>query len=303
MTTIADGIIAALITPWAPDGSVAYSAFDRLVDFVVSRGVHGICVGGGSSEYPVLDLNERKQLFGRAVSACPKDRVLLAAIGTPSFARTVQLGAHAAGTGFNAVLLPMPHFYRYQQMDLDAFSRHVAQALPVPTLLYDLPSFTNKLGDEAISALLLEEANIVGIKDSSGEVGRVSTLAGLKTRKDLSLFVGDDRLLYQALLGGWDGAISGLAGVCPELLVSLHQSCRQGDHEQARRLQALVNELAAKTGQLPFPWAIRAALEVRGIASGELLLPLAPSRRRQLDDFREWFESWLHQHLGETIKE
>jgi 4-hydroxy-tetrahydrodipicolinate synthase len=302
MTAIPNGIFAALITPWATDGSVAYSSFEHLVDFVASRGVEGLCVGGGSSEYPVLDANERKQLFRRTVSACPKDRALLAAIGSSSFARAVQLGEHAANTGFQAVLLPMPHFYRYQQPDLELFSRQVARALPIPTLLYDLPAFTNKLDEETIADLLLEEANITGLKDSSGEAGRVSSLAALKSKRDLRLFVGNDRLLYQALLAGWDGAISGLAGVCPELLSSLYRSFREGRHEQARRLQALVNELAGKVEELPFPWAIRAALELRGISSGEMLLPLTPARHRQLDEFRQWFESWLQEHQGELFE-
>jgi 4-hydroxy-tetrahydrodipicolinate synthase len=113
MTAIPGGIIAALITPRAADGSVAHDDFERLVEFVVSRGVRGLCIGGGSSEYPALDPNERKELFHRTAAACPKGRVLLAGIGHSSF---IRAALEARGLPGGEMLLP-PAPARHLQLD------------------------------------------------------------------------------------------------------------------------------------------------------------------------------------------
>jgi 4-hydroxy-tetrahydrodipicolinate synthase len=223
----------------------------------------------------------------------PADRTLLVGVGSSSMRGTIALGEAAAAAGSRAVLLPMPMFFRYQQEDLRAFAAHIVSTLKAPCLLYDLPDFTNGLSPATVLALLRDQEFIVGIKDSSGREENLAAFAGARRANDWTLLVGDDRLLHAGLRAGWDGGISGVAGCCPELLVSLVRSFRGGRAAETARLQSKLDELIARLSVFPTPWGIRIALDARGLPTGPLPLPLAPLRRQQIDDFQVWFREWI----------
>jgi 4-hydroxy-tetrahydrodipicolinate synthase len=287
------GLFAAVATPIHDDGRFDEAGFDRLVEFLVEAGVDGICISGATGEFPHFEMAERLAVIKRAAECLPSDRVLLVGIGSSSMRRTLVLGEAAVAAGSQALLLPMPMFFRYQQEDLQAFAAHVSRALRAPCLLYDLPDFTNGLSPETSLALLRHEEFIVGIKDSSGREENVTTFAQARQDRDWALLVGDDRLLSAGLLAGWDGGISGVAGCCPELLVEIVRSVRDRRPDQTTRLQARLDELIARLSVFPTPWGIRIALEARGISTGPLPLPVAPARRRQMHEFQEWFRGWI----------
>lgn len=287
------GLYAAVVTPLHADGGLDWTTFDRLIDFLLSAGVDGICIGGATGEYPHFEAAERRALVRRASERLPGGRRLLVGIGAPSVRRVLALGKAALDAGSRAVLLPMPMFFRYEQADLQAFAAHVSRALQAPCLLYDLPEFTNGLAPETTLALLREEEFIVGIKDSSGQEGHLTRFAAARAGSGWTLLVGDDRLLLRGLRAGWDGGISGIAGFCPELLVALHRSASTCDHEQTARLQRRLDELIARIAALPTPWGIRVGLAARGFDTGPLPLPLSTRRRQQIDEFTEWFVPWL----------
>ncbi len=108
-----------------------------------------------------------------------------------------------------------------------------------------------------------------------------------------TLLVGDDRLLHAGLRAGWDGSISGVAGCCPELLVAIVRSFRDGRPAETSRLQALLEELIAHLSVFPTPWGIQIALEARGLSTGPLPLPLSPTRLQQIAEFQTWFRAWI----------
>ena len=286
------GLFAAVATPVRDDGRFDEGVFDRLIDFLVGAGVDGICIGGATGEYPHFESNERIAVITRAAARLPSDRTLLVGVGSSSMRNTVAIGKAALDAGSRALLVPMPMFFRYQQDDLRAYAADVSQALAAPCLLYDLPDFTNAIAPETALALLREEEFIVGIKDSSGRESNVTTFANARQGFDWTLLVGDDRLLGAGVAAGWDGGISGVAGCCPELLVALVRNARAGRTAEAATLQASVDELIAQLSVFPAPWGIRIALEVRGLATGPLPLPLAPRRRDQIQRFQEWLHGW-----------
>src|SRR5687767_7122084 len=162
------GLFAAVATPVDGDGRLDLAALDRLIEFLLAAGVDGICVGGATGEYPHFQIRERAQVIRRAAERLPRNRALLVGIGAPSARRVIKLGRLAAEEGSEALLLPMPMFFRYEQDDLRAFCVHVSRELAAPCLLYDLPDFTNGLAPATVLSLLREEEFIVGIKDSSG---------------------------------------------------------------------------------------------------------------------------------------
>jgi 4-hydroxy-tetrahydrodipicolinate synthase len=286
------GLFAAVATPVHPDGRPDLAALGRIVAFLASAGVDGICLGGATGEFPHHETADRRAVIAEAVRVVP-DCPIIVGVGTSSMPRTIELGRAAAQAGSLAALLPMPWFFRYGQQDLHEYCAEVSRAIGAPCLLYDLPDFTNGLAAETVTALLAEEPFLVGIKDSSGRHERLERFAEARGERDWTLIVGDDRLLRQGLEQGWSGGISGLAGFCPELLVALHRAAVEGRREEAARLQRLLDELIAHVSVFPTPWAIRIGLEARGLPTGPLPLPLSAERRRQIAAFTAWFGPWL----------
>jgi len=287
------GLFPAVATPVTSAGAVDYATLDRLCDFLLERGADGLCIGGATSEYPLFELDERLCILGRVARRAPRGTTLVAAIGASSVPRVLELGRAAFDQGYRAVLLPMPSYFRYHQVDLAAYCAEIAGTLGGPCLLYDLPVFTNGLDPHTSLALLESEPHIVGIKDSSGEVDHLLRFAEARANRDWTLLIGDDRHSLASAEAGWDGAISGIACCCPELLAALHGSVRRGDLEQARRCQGLLDELITHLATLPTPWGVRVVLRMRGIDTGPLPLPLAPERTIQIARIEAWLPGWL----------
>lgn len=292
------GLFAALITPLREDGGVDYDIYEDLISFVLERGVDGICVGGATSEYVGFDLAERKELITRAGRRIGGRGRFLCGVGTHSMERTLQLARHAQDSGAAAVLVPAPHFYPYDQRDLDSFFRKVCSSIQLPCLLYNLPQFTSPLELDTIIRLLLTAENVCGIKDSSGDPKAINRLHLAREQSDFSLLVGNDRLIATALASGWDGIISGCACLLPELLAELYAKCRAKDRGGSETCQARLDEVIAELDRLPFPWGIRVGLELRGFPSGPLPLPLAPFRKPQVLQLRSWLSDWMDRQVG-----
>ncbi len=293
-----NGLFAALATPIDAAGRVDMATFDRLVEFLLAAGVDGVVVGGATGEYPHFQVRERAELVRRAAERLPRDGRLVAGIGGPSLRRVIKLGRLAIDAGAEALLLPAPYFFRYEQDDLRGYFAHVSREVKAPCLLYDLPDFTNPILPPTIYSLLREEPHIVGIKDSSGKAENIETFADERQNEPWTLLVGDDRLLARGVKAGWNGGISGLAGFCPELMVRLYRSVVQGQTSETGRLEALVHELIERIAIFPTPWGIRIGLAARGIDTGPLPLPVTPRRRQQIEGFQAWFPGWLEMIQG-----
>jgi 4-hydroxy-tetrahydrodipicolinate synthase len=238
-------------------------------------------------------MRERAELVRRAAERLPLNRRLVAGIGGPSMRRVVKLGRMAIDAGAEALLLPAPFFFRYEQDDLRAYFAHVSREVNAPCLLYDLPDFTNPILPPTVFSLLREEQHIVGIKDSSGRAENIETFAAERRNDSWTLLVGDDRLMARGVRAGWNGGISGVAGFCPELMVRLYRSVVRGETSETDRLEALVHELIDRISVFPTPWGVRIGLAARGMETGPLPLPVTLRRRQQIEEFHAWFQPWL----------
>jgi 4-hydroxy-tetrahydrodipicolinate synthase len=295
------GAFIAPATPVTTDGSVDYPQFERLLDFLIESGIDGVCIGGGTAEYPRFDSTDRGQLISVASNVLGKRGKLLASIGSSSYSRTLALGRQAEKISPDALLLPAPHFFRYQQNDLEHFCRSVSRKLSVPIILYNLPVFTNPYEVDTALRLLQSEPNIIGIKDSSGDRKALPAYRDGRQGHSFSLLMGMDTLIFDALETGWDGSISGLGNLCPDLIAALVSSYRKGDIEKARHCQDLICRIATEFGKLPVPWAVRAGLEVRGYPCGPTAIPPCPERTDQIKEFQAWFEVLLDSELKGAV--
>ena len=290
------GAYAALVTPIDHLGRPDLETFDRLMDFISERGLDGVVIGGATGEYAHFDVDDRLRLIARAVDRLRGKMRVFSCVGTSSIYSTTLLATRAAQQGSEALLLPMPYFFRYEQPDLIAFVEEVCGAVDAPFLLYNLPSFTNFMEVTTAISLLHSVPNLVGMKDSSGLKSNLQPLADARRSGGYSLLVGDDSLLLSAARAGWDGVISGIACFAPELIAAVYRSHSEGNAEEARRLQEMLDEVIAWVVRLPVPWAVRAGLAARGIANGPMHLPVSVARARQIHEFSEWLRTWADRH-------
>lgn len=286
------GLFAALVTPIDDLGRVDWDAFDRVIDFVAGRGVDGVVVGGGTAEYPHFEVADRARLAARAVQKMTGRGSVITCVGTSSVQSTLRLARSAADCGSDALLVPMPYFFRYEQQDLVAFCEQVCGSVSTPCLLYNLPSFTNELSVETAIHLLQSIPNLVGMKDSSGETSHLEPLAQARRKRPFLLFVGDDSLLLGALQAGWDGVVSGIACFVPELIGAVYRAHRAGNGARAAAYQATLDELIEQVVRLPIPWGVRVGLAARGIANGPMHIQPSQERRRQMDELCAWINRW-----------
>jgi 4-hydroxy-tetrahydrodipicolinate synthase len=195
----------------------------------------------------------------------------------------------AADAGAKAVLLPMPYFFSYDQADLRAFVSRVADALPIPVLLYNLPQFTSGITPQTSLELICEHGNVAGIKDSSGslETLRLLTSEGV----DCCRIVGSDSALGPALVEGVsDGVVSGVACVLPELVQRVFAagvSAPNSEEFQAAYadLEAFIEEI----NLLPVPWGLKVVSEERQLGPATFAVPVAPERLLQIERLRAWY--------------
>lgn len=287
------GVYAAIPTPFREDGKPDLPALDPMVDFLIYAGMDGLCVGGATGEYHACSIEEREVIF-RRVAARSKGRVpLIFGIGAGNSAQVRYLASVALECEGCAVLLPPPYYFRYDAKDVVEFIRDLGSNLPLPVLVYNIPQFTNPCDLGGILHLIETIPNIVGIKDSSGSVENVPLIAKAKAKKPLIYFSGDDSRLIEAYQHGADGAISGVASACPELLIAIEKIRRSGTGSYPDSVQKLLNEFIAQICALPIPWGIKLALEVRGFQMG----PPSWKGGRQIEfriaAFRQWFGAWL----------
>jgi len=295
------GVFIAPVTPISAEGQVDFEAFGGLVEGLLGSGIDGICLGGATSEFCRCRLEQRAELVRRVAQQLTKRTQLIVAIGACSYSESLELGNLAAEKGADAVLIPAPYFYPYSQEDLEHFFRLLAGNIRRPALLYNIPQFTTRLDAQTSIKLLKTEPNVIGIKDSSGDRRGLAQFTEAGLGGETSLIVGQDSLLYEALEIGWDGIVSGLGNLCPNLFLEFYEAFRSGNKSKALSHFSRIALLGSELEKLPVPWGIRAGLEVLGINCGPPALPLSSVRIEQIEGFKDWFTSWLKNDQKELV--
>jgi 4-hydroxy-tetrahydrodipicolinate synthase len=283
------GVFAALPTPFGSDGNPLWEALEALVDFGLEHGLKGLCLGGATGEYAACSVEHRRELFKRVSRQVDGRAQLICAIGGEHAGQVRQLAAAAADCGALALLLPPPGFLPYAQDDLVDFVGQVSADLPLPALIYHIPQCTRDLGITNVLRLIATVPNIIGLKDSSGHKPNLAEIQAAEARGPMAFFIGSDDLFLEAFQHGAVGAISGIAGSCPELLLPLYAALHAGKQEQARAWQARLDDFIFHIRDLPSPWAIKLALQARGLEMGTLAWPMGPRLCPKAQEFLDWF--------------
>jgi len=290
------GVFAALPTPFGQNGSPAWEALDALVEFCLERGLKGICLGGATGEYPACGVEHRLEMFQRVAPRLRGRAQLICAIGSEQASHVRQLARAAADCEAIALLFPPPAFLPYAQEDLVDIVARVSADLPLPVLIYHIPQCTRDLGIANVLRLIATVPNIIGLKDSSGCKADLMDIRAAHAREPMVFMIGNDDLFLEGFEYGAVGSISGIAPACPELLLPLYEALRAGNKEQARTLQARLDDFIQHIQAFPTPWATKLALQARGLDMGTWAWPIGPKLCRKLRDFQDWFAGQIAEY-------
>ena len=276
------GVFAPVPTPFDDQGRVDTRRLTRaltkwLTPSESALSLAGIVVLGSNGEAVLMDDLEADEVIVAARDVVPGDRVLIAGTGRESTAAAIHASKRAAEHGADAVLVRTPGFFK-NQMTTDAFVRHytaVADASPVPVLLYNFTALTGVNLLPAAVSRLAEHPNVVGMKESGGDVGQIADLVN-GTPSTFAVFAGTTATFYAALCVGGSGGILAVACAVPGACVRLFQLTKAGRHDEARALQRQLMPLARLLGPTYGVPGLKAALNALGYDVGVPRAPLAP---------------------------
>jgi len=294
------GVFAALPTPFEPGGNPSLEALDVLVDFGLDHGLKGLCLGGATGEYAACSVEHRLEMFQRVARRVRGRARLICAIGGEHVGHVRQLASAAVDCGALALLFPPPGFLPYSQDDLVDFMGQVSADLPLPVLIYNIPQCTRDLGLANILHLIATVPNIIGLKDSSGHKPNLAEIQAAQARGPMVFMIGSDDLLLEAYERGAAGSISGIASACPELILPVFEALQAGKKEQARALQSRLDEFILHIHDLPSPWAMKLALQVRGLDMGALAWPMGSKLCQKAQKFQDWFSGQIAAYESAT---
>jgi 4-hydroxy-2-oxoglutarate aldolase len=279
------GVIPPIPTTFDADGHVDPIAIRANVARWMTTGLAGVLALGSNGEASLLDEDESDRVVAAAREAVPADRVLLVGTGRESTPATIRATRRAAGLGADAVLVRTPSYYKAQMTPeaLLAHFRHVADASPVPVLLYNLPGVTGVVLTPALVAALAEHPNIRGIKETSPDLERLGQFTALRTDR-FAVFCGWAPVVYAALASGAAGAILAVANVLPDECVALYDHVRHGRHQEALGVQRRITPLAQLVTTGYGIAGLKAALGAAGYHGGAVRPPLLPLSARGRDE-------------------
>ena len=281
-----DGVFPPIPTPFSSD-AVDVVAMGSNVDRWMQTRIRGVVVLGSNGEAPFLNESDSDAAVAAAREHVPSNRLCIAGVGRESTIETIRATKRAADLGVDAVLVRTPSFFK-ALLTSEVFVAHytaVADASPVPVILYNFTAVTGVTLPVEVVSTLAAHPNIVGIKESGSDLKYVSALIA-NTPDDFVLLAGSAPVFYPCLLVGATGGVLALASVVPDLCVELYDLVQSGRHSEARELQRRLTPLAGLvTSRYGVP-GLKAALSLLGFRAGEPRLPLQPIRPEAIDEIR-----------------
>lgn len=280
---VLDGVFPPIPTPFGMEETVAYQALIENIERWNQYRLTGYVVLGSNGEMVYLSDEEKVRIWETARQAIPADKLMIVGTGCESTRQTIRLNRQAADAGADAVLVLTPHYYD-GLMTAEALTHHfrtVADASPVPVILYNMPRFTNVDMDAATVADIARHPNVAGIKDSGGNVGKLAQIVGM-VGPDFQVLAGSASFFLPALAVGAVGVVAALANVAPQQVIDLYDRFKAGHPDEAASIQRkLIASNTAVTARFGIP-GLKAALDMLGYYGGPVRSPLRPLRDQEI---------------------
>ena len=280
MTKRIQGVLTAIVTPFAPSGEVCPERLRAQVRRQTKYD-NGVFCDGTNGEFFVLSMEEKLLVTQTCVDEVAGKVPVVAHIGEISTATTIKLGKAVAAMGIDAVSVIAPYFVPLKQNELIYHYTAIADAVPVPVFLYNIPGRTGNTIEPATAAKLAEHPNIVGIKDSAGSYESLKGfLEAVKGIPNFDVLSGPDHLAHQGFLDGCSACISGLANVCPEGVSLIWKHFRDGNIEKSKAAQDFISGLRKDLYAVCFaPAAVKKATLLLGEDVGDSRYPICFSEQ------------------------
>lgn len=286
------GVVPPMISPLTEDGAVDVPAVGRVVEHILAGGCSGIFVVGGCGEGSWLSTVQRGAMIRATVEAAAGRAPVLAGLMLPATAPALDAAEQAVDAGADALVVGSPYYFSAGAAGQLRHVQAVLAATNLPVLLYDIPQCTHSvLAVDAVQTLA-EEPRVLGIKDSSGDLGYFQQLLAIKTRRpDFRVLQGNELVMAASLLLGCDGLIPGYSNIAPRVYVAMRQAAAAGDVGACRAAQTTLADLNEIGLQAGIP-AIKAACALLGLCQATPAAPFAPPS----DAERQAIEGVLRRH-------
>lgn len=291
MAITPEGVFAPVATLFDSDGELDLERWKKNLDWYCGTPLDGIVLLGSNGEFASLDFDERLRVIEAGVAAINGRKTVLAGTGAESTRTTIQLTRRAAEFGVDYALIVTPHYYR-PRYDRQAFLNHyqaVAEASPIPILIYIMTAYTGVDLATDIVAELSRHPNIVGVKDSAGSAPKLAEMVAYSDA-NFSVLAGSASFLYPALCVGAKGGIVALGNVAPRECAELYRLFHEGKHDEARALQhRLLAPNAAVTTRFGIA-GLKAAMELVGLETSDPRPPQRPASEEERKAIAKIFE-------------
>jgi 4-hydroxy-tetrahydrodipicolinate synthase len=286
------GIIPAMVTPLDDQEELDEGRLRRLVNFLIEGGVHGLFPIGSQGEFYAFSPEEKRRVLEIVVEETAGRVPVYAGTGAITTRQVIELNKIAEETGVNAVSVLTPFFISPSEAELYEHFVAVAEATSLPVLLYNNPGRTGVKLSVGLVARLAEHPNIVGIKDSSGDLSLAIEMIR-QTGDDFSVLMGRDSLIYAGLQHGIKGAIAATANVAPALVAEIYQAFIEGDMARSLAAQEKLLPLRLAFDLGTFPVVVKDAMNIIGVPVGPARRPLQSLKGEARDKLRDILE-----HVG-----
>lgn len=282
------GVYAAMATPLTGGGEVDPAGIKQVVEYLFASGVTGLSILGSTGEGPSLTIAQRRRALEATVEATAGRGAVFTGAASSTVSEVVASLEASAGLGAQGTLVPPPYYYRLESDAIVGYFERVAEASPLPLILYNIPVMTKlQLPPDAV-ARLARHPNIMGLKDSGGDLGYFASLARLVADvPGFTLYTGSDELLAAALTVGGHGLIGGAVNTVPDLLSAIYRAHEEGDVARAVALAGPVARANAAVRVGTFPAGIKAQYFLKGLCGPHTAAPIPPLNEAEIAQLRE----------------
>jgi len=286
-----EGVFPPVTTPFDENGCIVHDHLTENIKRWNETDVSGYLILGSNSETVFLNDEEKLEIIKTSRRSIPSSKRMLVGTGLECTKGTIELTRRAADCGADVAVIITPHFFK-SNMSHDAFMKHylmVADNSPIPVLLYNVPSFTGLNMEAGTASALSSHENIIGIKDSSGNVEQLSGIISLTGENEFSVLTGSSIVLYPSMCVGAAGGVMAIACVLPGKCSDIIRLYKDGNHSEAKELQMrLIEPTLAVTSRYGIP-GLKAAMDLSGYYGGQSRLPLLPITSAEIEDIKNIF--------------
>ena len=276
------GVIPPMVTPLLETGALDVAGTSRLVEHILSGGVHGLFLLGTTGEATDLPYEIRRELVGRACADVAGRVPVLVGITDTVMDESLRLAEYAAECGADALVAAPPYYFAAGQPELVDYYLNLADRIPLPLFLYNMPAQVKVSISVPTVVELASHPNIIGLKDSSGNIGYFNACRyAMRNNLDFRIFIGPEEAMGEVVLMGAAGGVAGGANLFPRTFVELYDAAVAKDVDRVRSIQERVMHVSSLIYGVghhnsSFVKGVKCALSLMGICSGNLAAPREP---------------------------